>query len=139
MVLERFAFLPDCTMGRLLFDGQEVFTIERPWLGNKPFESCIPDGHYTLKPFSGTRFKDVWELKHVPGRSAILIHAANWAFQLHGCIAPGVDWKVRQPSQDERSCMVTNSRAALQTVFAHIAKQDVPGIEIRSANAKLPN
>ena len=137
MILERYFYGPLATMGRLLFDGEEVWTIERPWLGNKPFESCIPDGHYLLKPFSGTKFKDVWELQNVPGRTHILIHSANWAHQLHGCIAPGIDRKIRNPSQEPTSCMVTNSRKACERVFAHIAKQEHPGIEIRSANARL--
>lgn len=90
--------------GRLFLDGEFLaYTVERPWLDNVPFESCVPAGFYYLAPFnSRTKFpSDTFALHnsdlkvHVaetgePGeRFAILIHSANQAGELAGCIALG--------------------------------------------------
>ena len=137
MILQRTNYLPNCVMGRLLFAGRHVYTIERPWLQNIPYESCIPDGVYDLRPFSGARFQDVWEVCDVPGRSAILIHAANWPHELHGCIAPGLGWRINEPGEDPKRNMVTSSRRALDRVFDHIAQQAAPTLTVMSAAATL--
>jgi hypothetical protein len=79
-----------CTLGTLkLPNGWQCATIERPYLDNKVNVSSIPSGKYKVLPFSGNRHKDVYEVLDVPGRSAILIHVANWSFQVEGCIAVG--------------------------------------------------
>jgi hypothetical protein len=77
-----------------------LMTIERRWKENVARESCVPAGLYKLEPHSGTRFKDTWALVgagvvHWPDtdpktREAVLIHPANFAHQLEGCIAPGI-------------------------------------------------
>ena len=64
-------------------------TLERPWSDNAKTVSCIPSGTYTCVKHNGEKFKDVWRLESVPGRDAILIHAANYAHELQGCIAVG--------------------------------------------------
>ena len=89
LTLER-AYLPHCTIGELHVPGFQTFaTIERPWLGNKAFESCIPEGVYDCQKFSGNHFKDVWQLMDVPERSYILIHQGNKSEHVQGCIAVG--------------------------------------------------
>lgn len=106
--LERFAYHPAGVLGRLyLPDGSHLFTVERPWLGNQPFFSCIPEGVYELWPFNGRRFKNVWQVMNVPERSAILIHAGNFPSDLQGCIAIG-------DRLLESSFGVANSRKALK-------------------------
>lgn len=95
--LTRFAYGPHATLGRLVVEGHTFFTVERPWLGNRPFESCIPQGVYAVEAYSSPKYPDVWELQEVPGRSKILIHAGNWASDVQGCIAVGMglrDWGV---------------------------------------------
>jgi len=84
------AYFPSGTNGDLFVDG--VFcshTIELPWKDNHRGISCIPEGRYPVrKRFS---LKRQWhlEVSQVPGRSLILIHAANDALhELQGCIAP---------------------------------------------------
>jgi len=72
-------------------DGQEIFILERPWLNNEPFISCIPAGQYTVHPDSKGQFK-YYELASVPQRSFIEIHPANWVHQLEGCLAPCMDF-----------------------------------------------
>ncbi|WP_062260371.1 DUF5675 family protein [Endozoicomonas arenosclerae] len=89
LTLER-AYLPHCTIGQLLVPGHNTYaTIERPWKGNQPFESCIPEGVYDCQKFSGNKFKDVWQLMDVPERTYILIHQGNKAAHVQGCIAVG--------------------------------------------------
>ncbi len=64
-------------------------TCEDPWNNNERMISCIPPGVYPCAKFNGTKFKDVWEVKNVPGRSAILFHAGNTINDTHGCILVG--------------------------------------------------
>ena len=73
--------------------GKQIFackTLERAWLDNKQNESCVPIGTYPIVYEWSDRFSMyLWELKEVPGRSECKIHAANYWYQLNGCIAPG--------------------------------------------------
>lgn len=78
------------TFGRLELEGRRWWCLERPPTGEHP---CIPAGTYGLT--LGTHhagqpdaYPCYW-LQDVPGRSAIEIHVANYAFQLEGCLAPG--------------------------------------------------
>lgn len=100
-----------CTLGTLQINGRKFHTIERPWLpnpagaGGTPQTSCIPIGTYRLEPRETEARGKHWILcnralgiyaqpQDIPasqswGRSLVLIHAANWAHELLGCIAPG--------------------------------------------------
>ena len=111
LILERFAHLKDRTMGVLSFKDVELYTIERPWIpspyhrGGKNFESCVPDGEYTLRPFNSEKHPDCFILENedldvfqitpqgagTKGRWAILIHVGNSAEDVVGCIAPGLN------------------------------------------------
>lgn len=88
------------TTGILYHDGRLICrTIELPWNANERGESCIPPGVYRVdymaRSASG-KYRDVYHVQDVPGRSAILIHPANfagdvrkgWRSDLLGCIAP---------------------------------------------------
>lgn len=137
MILERTHFGATCVMGRLYFGGDSVFTIERPWLQNKPWESCIPDGEYALNAYSSAKYPNVWQVGSVPGRTHILIHAANYADQLAGCIAPGLSSTIREPWDDDRGCAVWSSRKACERVFEYLVSQSAPRLTIKSASAPL--
>ena len=74
-------------------------TVERPWMDNQRMISCIPEGRYTIKPVESPKFGSVYCLENSnlgvthqgpSQRTHILIHKANTADQLHGCIAPGM-------------------------------------------------
>ena len=69
-------------------------TMERPWLNNKPFVSCIPAGVYTISPVDSPKFGLTYEIKDVIGRTHVLIHKANKPSQLEGCIAPCLNFGV---------------------------------------------
>lgn len=68
-------------------DGSEIKTLERPWKGNKPYVSCIPEGEYIVKRDHTGKHR-YFAVQEVEGRSAIEIHPANTVNQLLGCIAP---------------------------------------------------
>lgn len=68
------------------------YTLEPPDLGNKPDVSCIPAGEYEAyirKKKTSKWDYDVIQLKNVPGRSAIQIHAGNYPKNTSGCILVG--------------------------------------------------
>lgn len=121
-----------CTLGRLTVNGRGSFdTIEKPWIPDThgglcgmPSYSCIAVGTYRLEPRETEARGKHWLLSNttlglyrypadVPrgqyGRSLVLIHAANWAHELHGCIAPGK----RRYLERGGEWMVLESRAAM--------------------------
>lgn len=88
--LTRFETGDDGTFGKLVTDnGFQCYSVERPWLLNKVEVSCIPSGTYECIIGVSPKFGKVYGVKAVPGRTDILIHPANWARQLEGCIALG--------------------------------------------------
>ena len=74
-------------LGGVLF---QFKTLELPWKDNERRVSCIPPGTYEIIKHTSPKFGECWWLQDVPGRSEILIHAANYVRQLRGCIAPGL-------------------------------------------------
>lgn len=86
----RFANFRDRTIGRATLSNYSWWTIERPWLDNRSNVSCIPVGEYEMVRVNSPRFgPDTWEVADVPGRTHILIHTANWAKDIEGCIGFG--------------------------------------------------
>jgi hypothetical protein len=79
--------------------GEHVcFTVECPWLNNTPNQSCVMPGIYELQAHVSPRFgpcliisaPSLGVTKQGPSlRTHCLFHAANYASQLEGCIAPG--------------------------------------------------
>lgn len=91
LTITRFAYTPMGVFGTYtLKSGIQYFTVERPWLNNQSGISCIPSGIYRCIPhfFNRGNYAAI-EITGVPNRSAILIHIANKAIELNGCIAPG--------------------------------------------------
>lgn len=65
-----------------------IFTLENP---SRPgiIDDRIPAGTYQCVPYSGTKYKNVYLVKDVPGRSAILLHWGNTEKDTEGCILLG--------------------------------------------------
>lgn len=90
------------TIGLLLHGVIKIcFLNELPWRNNKTNISHIPEGVYQVKylPRSASgKYRDVYHVQNVPGRSGVLIHAGNFAgdtrkgFKTHswGCVLPGL-------------------------------------------------
>lgn len=135
ITIKRFAYHPQGTLGVMQVPANNVhqfYTIERPWLDNKPFESCIPLGEYNLKWQESPKFDWCYEVESVEGRTHILLHVANYPTDVVGCIGLGL-------SLMGDRIAVGNSRAAMA------AFHDVTGgkpWQLRIANAPyaaLPN
>lgn len=73
----------DGTRSTLMIGDVEICNVlELPWRENARGVSCIPPGRYlvTYLPRSASgRYKDVYHVQDVPGRTGILIHKGNWA------------------------------------------------------------
>lgn len=90
--VERFAYSPHGTFGLMKLEGFECYTVERPWLDNRPRESCIPEGDYEVVEahfYAGGY--PCPEILDVPGRSLIKIHVGNTMRNVVGCLAVGED------------------------------------------------
>lgn len=98
VVIEREWQDENQTIGKLtVYDGcnKPVFTaisLERGWRFNQKNISCVPSGVYPIVLEWSPKFqKRLWELKKVPNRSECKFHAANFWFQLNGCISLGFE------------------------------------------------
>ncbi len=91
MELIRFGSFKDRTVGRLTYNDEHFYTVEKPWADNKPNVSCIPTGYYKLVRVDSPKFgENTWEIADVTGRSHILIHVANTSVDVIGCIGLGM-------------------------------------------------
>lgn len=140
IVLMRFAYLPNVTLGRLMVGSLTLATLEEPWIAN-PFgpggqrrdgihrESCVPDGNYDLVPHNTPKHPNVWALQNTAlgvwhnspppgmtyGRSAILIHSGNTTGDIEGCILVGL-----RHGRIEGTDAVLESRMALSQLQARL-------------------
>lgn len=65
--------------------------IERGYRDNEQNVSNVPANIYPIVFEYSPKFQqNLWELKDVPNRSECKIHAANFWFQLNGCMSPGM-------------------------------------------------
>lgn len=129
--LERFGSTPMGTFGRLTLGDASWFTVERPWMQNKPSVSCIPAGAYRMKlgffysgdGIGGKPDYPAYELLHVPGRALIKIHKGNRMLDVRGCIALGKDlgaeggmWCVRRSADAYAEFMAAAAQADVDTI-----------------------
>lgn len=126
--IERY-YHPAGTIGRMFAEGAIFSTVERPWLDNEPFISCIPEGAYIVEPYSSAKYPDVYEIKDVPDRTHILFHAANYPTDVEGCVGVGA-------KSHDRTLMVTHSRDAMER-FKTLMGQDPFRLQI--SQWKYPN
>ncbi|MGR9179741.1 DUF5675 family protein (plasmid) [Rhizobium leguminosarum] len=104
----------NCTSGYLAVNDKIIaYTLEKPWQGNAPLISSIPDGTYGA--ILRYDHADKWriELTGVPGRTHVQIHTGNTPDDSEGCILVGL-------KLGDDMCSVLDSRAAytaLRTAF----------------------
>lgn len=96
LILTRFNYLTDRTLGTLQVEGSDVIftTAELAFIDNKPNVSCIPCGEYELVRRWSKKHGHHLMLLNVPNRSYILIHSGNFASSFgksdsKGCILLG--------------------------------------------------
>ena len=81
------------TFGRLVLGDQVLHTLELPWLENLVCKSCIPAGRYRVnylkKSYSG-KYRDVYHIVEVGGRTGILMHKGNLVSHTLGCVLMGL-------------------------------------------------
>ena len=80
------------TEGWLIVGDQVLRTLERPWNDNQRNISCFPSGTYQtayLPRSSSGKYRKVWHVREVEGRSGILIHNGNLVDHTRGCILIG--------------------------------------------------
>jgi hypothetical protein len=120
-----------CTLGTITNGVKKLQTMERPWVpsdksvAGRKGVSCVAPGRYRLERHNSDAHPNVWALvnpqldvyhweSEVPterrgiARTVVLIHAANYAEELRGCIAPGTT-----RGKDGARKAVWNSRDAL--------------------------
>lgn len=112
--------------------------VERPWVDadhngvRDPDVSCIKPGKYVMKWTRSNRLSlnaghDVftYEVIGVEGASGIRIHAANWARQLKGCLAPGRSVEmVEDPHTGIRTMGVSMSQSTLSKLETVLGRVD---------------
>ena len=109
-----------CTLGTLVIDDLTIQTLERPWLNNEPNRSCIPEGTYQcgFMECSGSgKYRRVWHVQDVTGRTAILFHAGNLIEDSLGCILVGLSHGYLAGKE-----AVLSSRKALDKMREHIGE-----------------
>lgn len=125
LTLNRYDALPQATMGVIHIPGRTLHTLELPWRNNRTNLSCIPTGTYPLKMHYGQRFRGVYRLGDVPGRTGILIHAGNYPWQIQGCILVGL-----ARTEDPDTPRLFESRAALEYLNDYLRTWQRPEVRI---------
>ncbi len=131
IVLERFAYTPMGTFGKLALPEFDCYTVERPWHDNAPRKSCIPVGTYPLERGRYHRGNyDAYEVLNVPNRSLIKIHIANTMADVLGCIGPGLKlgWV-------NDTWAVTFSRPAFERFMLALDQLEAPTLTITNLQA----
>ncbi len=113
------------TFGKLIAPGGfECYALQRPPVGDHPF---IGRGSWTVKIKDHPVHGKCYEVCAVDGRTAILFHAANWFFQLLGCIALGRSVQVVEGFWEDKAIKqlgITSSKDTVAAFHAHMGGAD---------------
>jgi len=126
--------LGKCTVfdenGKPLFNS---LSLERGERNNEPRVSCIPTGTYDVVLEWSPRFNTkLWEIKGVENRSECKFHAANYWYQLNGCVALGSRlFDIDGDGYHD----VTNSKNTMRAFHTALKGQDKAVLEIVYSSA----
>lgn len=116
----------NATLGVLCVDGQPTFsTLEDAWNDNERMISCIPCGKYQVVRYNSPKFGECFQVKDVPGRDAILIHAGNTHKDTHGCILLGINFGTLGPET-----AILSSKLAMNQFMAIMLGNNEASLEI---------
>lgn len=102
LLLLRHASDDEGTVGTVINDGRVALLMEElPWRDNRSNLSHIPAGRYRVEYLARSasgKYRDIYHVLNVPGRTGILIHAGNYAgdslqglcTDSWGCLLPGL-------------------------------------------------
>lgn len=123
----RYGSIPKIgTFGKLQTDSFSCVTLEREWLHNEPYVSCIYPGQYICSLVNSPKFGRVYEVKNVVARSHILIHPANIQLDLQGCIALGKEFcSLSTPKTGGMVVWgINNSKSTVKAFMDHMNGED---------------
>ena len=121
VLLVRYSQTGRYTRGALFTGGKTLYTLERPWVLNAANVSCIPEGVYTavfLKQSASGKYRNVYHVLNVIGRSGILMHNGNIVSHTRGCILIG-----SRPGLLGGEAAVLNSRSALKEFVEYVEEK----------------
>lgn len=110
-----------CCRGYLAIGTDVLAVLEQPWRDNERNVSCIPTGRYEcryLEKSASGRYRRVWHLQEVQGRSGILIHTGNLVRHTRGCILVGM-----RKGQLAGEPAVLNSRTGMERLRTIVGEQ----------------
>ena len=109
-----------CVLGTLKIGDTAIKTLERPWLNNEPNRSCIPEGTYRcdfMECSNSGKYRRVWHVQDVVGRTEILFHTGNLIEDSLGCILVGLSHGYLSGRE-----AVLSSRKGLDEMRKHIGE-----------------
>lgn len=123
------------TLGALQIEGVDhkpIYTLENPWLNNKPWVSSIPAGDYCINKRISAKFGSCFEVYVVDGRTDILVHAGNTEADTNGCILVGMSaGRLLNDITDGLETAVLQSRNAMTYLNDLLNKADNITITIK--------
>ena len=129
--LVRFNYELKGTPGLVFVNDKRVsFTLERPWLNNQSYVSCVPEGTYAVRWGRSPKFGMALHILDVPDRDHVLFHHGNWIVNSLGCVLLGTG--LRSPLTEDKPLMVTNSKPARKAFEAIVAPYKTGTLEITS-------
>jgi Steigviridae/Suoliviridae L,D-carboxypeptidase/transpeptidase len=136
LLLQRDAFLPNGTTGRLSVDGREFcFTLEpakETRITDGPV--CVPAGSYPVTIDFSPRFRRAMpRVLNVPGRDGILLHWGNYVENTEGCILVGSSKSMIQGAAPEPA--VWDSRETFGRLYREIEEAQAEGVVLTIRDA----
>ena len=111
----------DCTVGVMNLGSEfRCYTLELPWRDNATSVCCIPEGTYECEKHYSSSQGLCISVKHVVGRTHILIHKGNFIKDTLGC--PLVGDLIRDINNDGVP-EVTNSTKTLDKLLELLPDQ----------------
>ncbi|MDO6775805.1 DUF5675 family protein [Shewanella sp. 3_MG-2023] len=131
--INRIKQFGETTLGKLSIDGESKswFVLE-PGGPDSTIEGSdkrISTGTYKISPYSSPKYLNVYELKNIPGRTKILIHAGNYHENTEGCIMPGLSWGL---VNQKGHYYVSSSRIATNEIFKKIKELNINQVVIKN-------
>jgi hypothetical protein len=131
----RHYYAPDCTIGRMLVDGQfECYTLEDGIRTNKVAgETAIPEGRYPVKiTYSNAFRRELPLVEGVRNFTGIRIHSGNSKKDTLGCILVGQSWT---PGADVIGASVRAMQALLPKIRAALGAGEAVTLSVEQPDA----